>query len=63
MVALSPLLALLTISVLKRNLRLRLFIVRNAEKLIFMAEAVPARKQAGRMKIGQPFDVEVIGNE
>lgn len=33
------------------------------EKLIFMAEAIPALKQAGLMKIGQPFDVEIIGNE
>ncbi|MFM3920296.1 hypothetical protein AB8T21_18995, partial [Klebsiella pneumoniae] len=33
------------------------------EKLIFMAEAIPALQQAGRMKIGQPFDVEIIGDE
>ncbi|MEL2254808.1 secretion protein HlyD, partial [Klebsiella pneumoniae] len=27
------------------------------------AEAIPALQQAGRMKIGQPFDVEIIGDE
>ena len=40
-----------------------IYSTKRREKLIFMAEAVPARKQAERMKIGQPFDVEVIGNE
>jgi hypothetical protein len=33
------------------------------EAYIFMAEAIPALQQAGRMKIGQPFDVEIIGDE
>lgn len=40
-----------------------IYSTKRREKLIFMAEAVPAWKQAERMKIGQPFDVEVIGNE
>ncbi|EMP4201650.1 TPA: HlyD family efflux transporter periplasmic adaptor subunit [Klebsiella variicola] len=40
-----------------------IYSTKRREKLTFMAEAVPARKQAERMKIGQPFDVEVIGNE
>ena len=37
-----------------------IYSTKRREKLIFMAEAIPAREQAARMKIGQPFDVEII---
>ncbi len=40
-----------------------IYSTKRREKLIFMAEAIPALQQAGRMKIGQPFDVEIIGDE
>lgn len=40
-----------------------IYSTKRREKLIFMAEAVPAREQAARMKIGQPFDVEIIPDE
>lgn len=40
-----------------------IYSTRRREKLIFMAEAIPALKQAGDMKIGQPFDVEIIFDE
>lgn len=33
------------------------------EKLIFMVEAVPASQQAALIKIGQPFDVEILADE
>lgn len=36
-----------------------IYSTKRREKLIFMAEAVPSREQAVRMKIGQPFDVEI----
>ncbi|WP_413621459.1 HlyD family secretion protein, partial [Klebsiella quasipneumoniae] len=40
-----------------------IYSTKRREKLIFMAEAIPVLEQAERMKIGQPFDVEIIGNE
>lgn len=40
-----------------------IYSTKRREKLIFMAEAIPAPKQAGGMKIGQPFDVEIIFDE
>lgn len=40
-----------------------IYSTKRREKLIFMAEAIPALQQTGRMKIGQPFDVEIIGDE
>jgi HlyD family secretion protein len=40
-----------------------IYSTKRREKLIFMAEAIPAPKQAERMKIGQPFDVEIIFDE
>ncbi|WP_262362558.1 HlyD family secretion protein, partial [Klebsiella pneumoniae] len=40
-----------------------IYSTKRREKLIFMAEAIPALQQAGRMKIGQPFDVVIIGDE
>lgn len=33
------------------------------ETLIYMAEAIPAREDAGLLKLGQPFDVEMITDE
>ncbi len=40
-----------------------IYSTKRREKLIFMAEAIPAPNQAERMKIGQPFDVEIIADE
>ncbi|MDR8378925.1 secretion protein HlyD, partial [Acinetobacter baumannii] len=40
-----------------------IYSTKRRDKLIFMAEAIPVLEQAERMKIGQPFDVEIIGNE
>ncbi|WP_269808343.1 HlyD family secretion protein [Klebsiella africana] len=40
-----------------------IYSTKRREKLIFMAEAVPVPQQAERMKIGQPFDVEIIADE
>ncbi|WP_435927118.1 HlyD family secretion protein [Dryocola sp. BD613] len=40
-----------------------IYSTRRREKLLFMVEAVPAVAQAGLIKIGQPFNVELLTNE
>ncbi|WP_320407580.1 HlyD family secretion protein [Klebsiella quasipneumoniae] len=40
-----------------------IYSTKRREKLIFMAEAVPAPQQAEQMKVGQPFDVEIFVDE
>ncbi|NIY46150.1 HlyD family secretion protein [Cedecea colo] len=40
-----------------------IYSTRRREKLLFMVEAVPASAQAGLIKIGQPFNVEILTDE